>query len=211
MPLVSQIAADFESMTPRARHATAIKLIHVDVGEGLDLEMSRMSMRVCRELLKARVPCALPGAEMYAAVTLLAARWPSALAAETAALTRDYIRAGYFRLNDRVDAFGAKAPYSTIFEPGRTSLEVAIRQSNIDAAVVLIDEGERVDFVPRPKYATEPAAVDLIDLARIQWSSIESVGRLREAVMRRVIAAGRVSEATARGEKSANARRSMSV
>jgi hypothetical protein len=114
---------------PVARHAHALRHVHMDAGKGLDLVMSRASMKVCRDLIAQGVPCRRDDAEVYAAVALLGyGSWPAALAEETAELMRLYIRSGYLRMNDRVDAFGAEN-YSSIFKPGYSNLEQLCRAS----------------------------------------------------------------------------------
>ena len=147
-------------------HAVALRSIHITVGSGhkLDLQMCRYAMQVCRDMVADLVPCRRADAESYAAVIFVSSLWPEALASETGALMRLYIATGYLRLNDQTDAFGAQA-YSGIFPPGRTVLEVAIRQGNMDAALVLIEAGELTTTTPKSAHRSEPAAKDLLELS----------------------------------------------
>lgn len=166
---------------PVQLHATALRSVTMD-----DEGAARHAMSVCRGLIEQRVLCRRFDAEVYATVTMVSSTWPESLAQEIGELFRAYIRADYVRLNDRVDAFGAES-YSVIFHPGCTALEVAIRQKNINAAIILIEEGERTDFPSAQRYPSEPPYADQFELASALWDEPEMVARLQAAVMRRQI------------------------
>ena len=170
-------------------HAVALRSIHISVGatHKLDLQMSRYAMQVCRDLVADLVPCRRADAEVYAAVIFVSSAWPEALACETGALMRLYIANGYVRLNDQTNAFGAES-YSSIFPPGRTALEVAIRQDNMDAALVLIEAGELTTTKPKASSRLEPSATDLLALSDVLWNDGHRTATLRAAAMRYQIA-----------------------
>lgn len=177
-------AAFAEYTDPARRHAAALRSIHLDIPPvGLDLLMSRYAMQVCRDFIAAGVACRRPEVEMYAPYAPICYQWPLELEQETAELLRLYIRSGYCRLNNQVDAFGCADPTGS-FAPGYTHLEAAIRSGNIPAAIVLAEEGERTDLAPKTQLKDEPRFHDMLDVARTWWSDQDIAPRLVEASMR---------------------------
>ena len=145
--------------------------------------MSRYALQVCRDFIAAGVACRRPEIEMYAPYALICYRWPPKLEQETAELLRLYIRSGYCRLNNQVDAFGCADPTGS-FAPGYTHLEAAIRCGNLPAAVVLAEEGERIDVVPKTQLKDEAPIGNMLDLARTWWAGQDIEPHLIEASMR---------------------------
>lgn len=177
-------AAFAEHTDPVLQHAAALRSIHLDISPaGLDLLMSRYAMQVCREFIAAGVACRRPEVEMFAPYQLIRFQWPLELEQETAELLRLYIRSGYCRLNDHVDAFGCSDTTGS-FVPGYTALEAAIRTGNIPAAIVLAEEGERIDVTPKTQLKDDTAFGDMLDLARSWWCDLDIAPRLVEASMR---------------------------
>ena len=177
-------AAFAEQPDIELQHAAALLTIHLDVhSSGLDLLMSRFAMRVCRDFIAAGVACRRPEVEMYAPNVLIQNRWPAQLEQETAELLRLYIRNGYCRMNNQVDAFGCASP-TGVFAPGCSNLEAAIRSANIPAAVVFVEEGERLDLVPKMQLKDEPPFGDMLDIARSWLAGLDVAPRLVEASMR---------------------------
>ncbi|MEJ6003823.1 hypothetical protein [Paucibacter soli] len=132
----------------------------------VDLVMARFAIKTCHEFISRGVPCRNVGGPVRAAaVHLLGNNWPEALRAEIADLMRAYVKAGYFLLNDREDAFGAGRAASSTINSGRTPLEVAIRRKNLTAAEILVEAGDRLDHRPVPGHAKEDSLIDLIALA----------------------------------------------
>lgn len=182
--LFKQLRKEFATGNPTERHAWAVHAIHLDQSD--DPAVGRFALEQCHAFVAAAVPCTHPDTEMYASAMLVGHTWPLALEAEIADLMRLYIRHGYFRMNNQVDAFGAKNG-SSRFGPGQTCLERAIRSGNISAAVVLVEEGERVDLVPMMKLGGEPPFTDMIAMAAAWWENVEFPAKLSEAAMRRHI------------------------
>lgn len=181
---------------PAQRHAVALRHIHwyppedadgdlpFDLDGGVDLVMSRSMMGYCRELIAQQVPCSRPDIAHYAGAAFIQRQWPLPLAHETGELFRKYIRAGYVRLNDTVDAWGAQDQTGP-WKAGRTPLEVAIRKGCTDAVVVLIEEGARTDMAPSAKADNGVAFSDMFQLADAWWSDGLMVAAMRGALMRR--------------------------
>lgn len=177
-------AAIAEHTDPVRQHAAALRSIHIELPQvGLDLLMSRYAMQVCRDFIAAGVPCRRPEVEVYAPYALICYTWPQELEQETAELLRLYISSGYCRPNNQVDAFGCADPIGS-FAPGFTHLESAIRSCNIPAAIVLVEEGERIDLVPKTQLKGEAPLADMLDVARAWWVDQDIAPRLVAASMR---------------------------
>lgn len=193
---------------PVQRHSVALRHIHwntgvdsdgdlpFDLDDGIDVDMSRYVMGVCRELIAQQVPCRRHDIEHYAAAAFIQSPWPESLSEETGELFREYIRAGYVRLNDTEDAWGAQDQTGT-WKAGRPPLEVAIRMGNTDAVVVLIEEGARTDLAPKWNGKGERFS-DMFQLAEHWWSDGSMVASMRGALMLR-----RVSEMSEMSERNA--------
>lgn len=204
-------AAFAEYTDPVRQHAAALRSIHIELPQvGLDLLMSRYAMQVCRDFISAGVPCQRPEVEMYAPYALICYKWPPELEQETAELLRLYIRSGYCRLNNRVDAFGCADPTGS-FAPGYTHLEAAIRSGNIPAAIVLVEEGERTDLAPKTQLKDEPRFQDMLDVARTWWADQDIAPRLVEASMRHRISMGDQAAAPGLEHIQARQRRARAV
>lgn len=170
---------------PVRRHAVALRHIHWIAGPDTADDTSRFVMAYCRELLQQRVACCQEDIKHYAAVAFIQSKWPESLAEATGALFREYIRAGYVRLNDTVDAFGAE-DQTSIWKAGRVPLEVAIRSGNLDAVVVLIEEGARTDLAPSWG-GKGPRLSDMFQLADAWLADGGQVAAMRGALMRRLM------------------------
>lgn len=190
---------------PAQRHAVALRHIHwyppedadgdlpFDLDGEVDLVMSRFVMGYCRELINQRVPCSRANLVHYAAAAFIQSPWPQPLAHETGELFREYIRAGYVRLNDSEDAWGAQ-DQTGLWKAGRTPLEVAIRKGRTEAVVVLIEEGARTDMAPANDRKGQSYS-DMFQLADAWWADGSMVASMRGALMRRrVIQMSEVSE-----------------
>lgn len=174
------------SLEPAERHLTALRNINVTYGGVLSVDASLHAMEVCRHLLANGVPCTHASCEAFAAYTFISLRWAAALQTETAELMRMYIHRGHFRMNNQVDAFGSGD--GGHFGKGISALEAAIRLGNLPAAVVLVEEGERLDL--RPSVGDGDAGngpVDMLEMAERWWSPSGSSALLVEASMRRHI------------------------
>lgn len=177
-------AAFAEYTDPVRQHAAALRSIHLDLPSvGLDMLMSRYAMQLCRDFVAAGVACQRPDVELYAPYALIRYSWPTELEQETAELLRLYIRSGYCRLNNQEDAFGC-ADRTGTFGPGFTHLEAALRSGNIPAAIVLVEEGERIDLVPKTQLKDGAPFGNMLDLARTWWADQDIEPHLIEASMR---------------------------
>ena len=181
-----QMRRVLSSLDPAERHVTALMNINVTYGGVLSIDASIHAMEVCRHLLANGVPCTHPSCEAFAAYTFISLRWAAALEVETAELMRMYIRRGHFRMNNQVDAFGCVGGGN--FGKGISTLEAAIRLGNIPAAVVLVEEGERLDLMSSiGSVSLNSENVDLLEMAERWWSPSVSSALLAEASMRRHI------------------------
>lgn len=177
------------SVEPAERHSTALRNINVTYGGVVNVDASLHAMEVCRYLLANGVPCSHPTCEAFAAYSLISLRWVDSLKTETAELMRMYIQRGHFRLNNQVDAFGSMG--GGHFGKGITALEAAIRLGNRPAAVVLVEEGERLDLKPSIGDGADGIGpADMLEMAERWWSPAGSSALLVEPSMRRHINRG---------------------
>ncbi|MFK4705653.1 hypothetical protein ABIC83_002492 [Roseateles asaccharophilus] len=178
-----------------ARHTFAVRNIVTDVGYGIDVVMSRFCIQTCHGLIARRVACVKNDSELYAASQLIWERWPPELQTDLAGLTKAYIDAGYFDLDTQryaADTGVSGATASTLTRTGHILLEAAIRQKNVDAAVALIDAGERLDAKPSAD-PDSPAFESIMAMAESKWpSGTAERAKLNAAFMRQ-----RISDATA--------------
>jgi hypothetical protein len=157
-------------------HGVAVGL----VPNAMDDDASHAAIAVCHELIELEVPCRRLEIELFAACPLVMWRWPAALESEVAELMRSYVRAGYIPVNGSDSRW---AHFSSTFADRRTALEVAIRQKNIPAALVLLEARSELAQPPRAGI-TEPVLREMVELARYLWNDEAMVSRLTEASMK---------------------------
>lgn len=178
---------------PVERHCAALDLLECRLTVDAELRVHAHCSSVCRALMDQRVPAISKRGRDYATVAMLRSTWPNYLVEARSALLRDYIQAGYVRLNDQADAFGAES-YSTLFAPGRTCLEVAIRQGYRPQALILARAGDRVDLRPTPLVVVASSDTlrppDMLALADLLWDDPSFTAQLRQAALERVVDIG---------------------
>lgn len=168
---------------PGLMHGYALRNTHAgyDTFVGTDIEASLYCIQVCSDFIDQGIPCSHKDADAYASVFLIMRRWPDAVSDEMARLMVKYIENGYFRLNNNEDAFGA-ASYSISVAPGRSPLEVAIRQGHFLAAEILANAGDRFDYSTKKRGDDSTVYRDLHELAAAYFPDDKSFHqRLRSA------------------------------
>jgi len=196
---VQRALKDIDS--PVDQHAQLLRNIDFRLHGRLDRETSLKIIGLCHQYIARGVPCRRDDAQQYAAACFLTTTPAKPIEDVAYELMRAYIRAGYFRLNDSTDAFGAQG-YSSSLVPGRTNLEVAIRQGYWKAAAILVEEGESLSVAP---FAAPDdldshtyGAADLLELSTIMWSEAhEGHALLRQASMRAQVRDAGTARATA--------------